>query len=289
MKFYRLGEIPVRSDDQVFKVPAWGSLAWCLGFWGMAIGLFWFGTAGAMKHGLGPPIFFSYVFAAGLALFARLSYSQFRACLKPTNWLLRCNSDGVVIKFRSFWNWKFPAGDAQAVGLDYCEIAWVRTVREVRISPSADAHYRTQRQRITYLDFCLAKTDTAALEAHLQAEQKAKFQGRWSTTVVLDYPVELLPGGIIQLRWSKSGQFAVKPSPAKAIEYLSRHVKIAPADSTKMDLTHRPGPSPGEEDAKILKLARSGDRMGAVTLAQQVYGSSLTEAVAFVDKLQSGN
>ena len=40
MKFYRLGEIPVRSDDQVFKVPAWGSLAWCSGFAGMAIGLF---------------------------------------------------------------------------------------------------------------------------------------------------------------------------------------------------------------------------------------------------------
>ena len=45
--------------------------------------------------------------------------------------------------------------------------------------------------------------------------------------------------------------------------------------------------TPGEEDAKILKLARSGDKMGAIELTRQVYGSTLSEAMAFVEKLQS--
>jgi ribosomal protein L7/L12 len=89
---------------------------------------------------------------------------------------------------------------------------------------------------------------------------------------------------MVQVRWN-----GIRPSPKKAIQYLSRHLRVAAADSTKVDLTPRSNPGPGEEDAKILKLARSGDRIGAVNLARRIYGSTLTEAVAFVEKLQSGD
>jgi len=142
-----------------------------------------------------------------------------------------------------------------------------------------------QLQNLTYLDFCLANADTSALEAHLQAEQKAEPRGRFKT-IYRDYPVEVLPGGIVRLRWSISGGYGIHPSPGKAIECLSRHIKIAAAVSTKDDLTHQSNLSPEEGDAKILKLAKSGDRMGAVKLTRQIYGSSLSEAVAFVTKLQ---
>jgi len=141
---------------------------------------------------------------------------------------------------------------------------------------------------VTYLDFCLANADTAALEACLQAEQKAEPRGRFKT-IYRDYPVEALPGGIVRLRWSISGGYGIHPSPRKAIEYLSRHIKIAAATSTKVDLTHQNNLSPDEEDAKIMKLAQSGDKMGAVKLTRQIYGSSLSEAVAYVEKLQSGS
>jgi hypothetical protein len=141
---------------------------------------------------------------------------------------------------------------------------------------------KKQIQVFTYLDFCLANADTSALEAHLQAEQKAEPPGRFKT-IVRDYPVAVLPGGIVQLRWS-----GISPSPRKAIQYLSRHVKIAAADPTQVDLTRQSQRPPEEEDAKILELARSGDKMGAVNLTRQIYGSSLSEAVAFVEKLQSG-
>ena len=72
------------------------------------------------------------------------------------------------------------------------------------------------------------------------------------------------------------------------VEYLSRHVKTAAAVSTKVDLTHQRNLSPEDGDARILKLAKSGDKMGAVKLTRQIYGSTLSEAVAFVEKLQSG-
>ncbi len=281
MKFYRLGEIPTRSDDQVFKTSPTGPFIWFIVFSGIGIALLLLGISGAKIYGLRlPPVFFIYVGAAFFALFGWIALGQFRACVKPTNWLLRCNGSGVIIKYRSFQNWRFPAEDEQAVGLDCSEIAWARTARERRTS--LDIGGKKQSQVFAYLDFCLANADTAALEAHLQAEQKAEPPGRFKT-ITRDYPVEVLPGGIVQVRWN-----GISPSRGKAIQYLSRHLKIADADSTKVDLTPGSNPSPGEEDAKILKLARSGDKVGAVNPARRIYGSTLTEAVAFVEKLQSG-
>jgi hypothetical protein len=282
MKFYRIGEIPARSDDQVFKTSPTGPFIWFIVFSGIGIALLLLGIGGAKIYGLHqPPVFFIYAGAAFFGLFGWICLGQFRACMKPTNWLLRCNGSGVIIKYRSFQNWRFPAEDEQVVGFDYSEIAWARTVRERRTS--LDLAGKRQSQVFDYLDFCLANADTAALEAHLQAEQKAEPPGRFKT-ITRDYPVEVLPGGMVQVRWN-----GIRPSPKKAIQYLSRHLRVAAADSTKVDLTPRSNPGPGEEDAKILKLARSGDRIGTVNLARRIYGSTLTEAVAFVEKLQSGD
>jgi len=52
--------------------------------------------------------------------------------------------------------------------------------------------------------------------------------------------------------------------------------------------------SPGDEEIRmvavtIVELARSGDKGAAVKLARQLYGSTLAEAVEFVENLQSGD
>jgi hypothetical protein len=174
------------------------------------------------------------------------------------------------------------------VALDYSEIAEIRTAREDRTAPALDNNPAGQIQHLTCLDFCLANADTSALEAHLRAEQKAEPPGRYKT-IYRDYPVEVLPGGIVRLQWTMSARYSIRPSLTKAIEYLGRHVKIAAADSTKVDLTHPGNMSPDEADANILKLAKSGDVTGAVRLTRQLYGSTLSEAVAFVEKLKSGS
>jgi hypothetical protein len=231
-----------------------------------------------------PPAFLIYAGAAIFGLIGWIAWGQFRARLKPANWLLRCNGDGVIIKYRSFENWRFPADDIQAVGLEYSEMAEIRVAREERTSPSLDANHNTQTQRLIYLDFCLRNADTAKLEAYLQAEQKTEPPGNFKT-IFRDYPVEVLPGGIIRVRWSMSGGYKTIPSLQAATQYLSQYVKVAAEESTKVDLSYHRDMTPEEADAKILKLAKSGDRMGAVKLAQQVRHCTLTEAVAFVDKL----
>jgi hypothetical protein len=287
MKFYRFSEIPIRSDDHVFKASPTNALIWFIVYLGIGIALLLLGINGAKIYGLFIPSgLFFYGGAATCGLLGWACWGQFRARQKPTNWLLRCNSNGIIIKYRSYQNWRFPAEDVQAVGFDYSEITEARTAKEKR-HYSSSTNPAGFNKYFACLDFCLANADTSALEAYLQAEQKAEPPGRFKR-FYWDYPVEVLPGGIVRLRWSISAGYGIHPSLGKAIEYLSRHIKIAAAISTKVDLTHQSNLSPEEEDAKILKLAKSGDKMGAVKLTRQIYGSTLSEAVAFVEKLQSG-
>jgi hypothetical protein len=283
MKLYRLGEIPTQDVGQVFKAPPSRLLIPLAVFIGIVIALLLVGT-GAWKirgSNLPPPVLI-YIAAAIFALFGLFAFLAVRASLKQTNWLLQCDSRGLIIKFRSYLNWRFPAEDFQAVAFDYSEVAWIRTVKERRTSPSIGSHgsATTKSQHFVYLDFCLANFDLSALEKQLQAERMLTPAG---LTIFRDYPVEVLPDGIVRVRWN-----GISPSSQKALGYLGQHVKIAGSESTTLDLTHHSGVSPGEEDAKILKLARSGDKMAAVQLARQIHGFTLTEAVAFVDKLLSG-
>jgi hypothetical protein len=218
--------------------------------------------------------------AAFAGLFGLFAFHAFRASLKPTNWLLRCNRSGVIIHFRSFLNWRLPADDVQAVGFDYSEIAWARTVKERRNSPGLGGNARTQTQQFTFLDLCLVNADTTALEKQLQQEGSLSPEG---IMISSDYPVQVKPDGIVELRWS-----GISPSARNAIQYLGQQVMIADADSRKVDLTHQANLPPGAEDGKILELAKSGDEMGAMTLTRQTYGCSLSEAKDFVAKLRSG-
>jgi hypothetical protein len=286
MKFYNLREIPTSSDDRVFKAPSGGAFIWFLFFSSIGIILMMLAIGGRKEFGPKlPPVIFTCGGAAFFGLFSWMTFRQFQASLKPDNWLLRCNGGGVIIKYRSFYNWRFPESDAQAVGLSYSEIAWARIVKERRNSPDFGGTTRNVHRVLTFLELGLVNPDTAALEAHLQAEQNIKTDGLAKT---LDYPVEISPGGIIRLRWKMSGGYRIIPSSELALQYLSGSVKILAPDSTKVDLTRDRNRLPEEEDAKILALVRSGDHMGAVQLTREVYGSSLTDAVAFVEKLQAG-
>jgi hypothetical protein len=286
MKFYNLNEIPARNDDRVFKASSKGALIWFLFFSSVGIALILFAVFGRRQFGPNlPPAIFTYGGAAFFGLFSWMTFRQLQASLKPANWLLRCNDAGVIIKYRSFFNWRFPESDVQAVALDYAEIASARIVKERRTSPALGAARNNTTRAITFLELCLANADNSSLEAHLQAEQNIKPQGLVNT---LDYPVEISPGGIIRLRWKTSDGYGISPSADQALQYLSGRVKILAPESTKVNLTHDCNRTPGQEDAKILALARSGDPMGAVQLTQEVYRSSLSEAVTFVEKLQSG-
>jgi hypothetical protein len=279
MKFYKFSEIPIQSDDQIFKASPVGVGISFIVISAITTAALLLGIRGGEQYGINLPRAIFYIVAVFAGLFGLVAFHSFRASLKPTNWLLRCNNSGVIIHFRSYLNWRFPTDSVQAVGFDYSEIAWARTVKERRNSPSLGNSRRTQTELLTFVDFCLAHVDTTDLEKQLQQEASIEPEG---IMISRDYPVQVKPGGIVELRWS-----SISPSPRRAIQYLSQHIMIADADSRKVDLTHQGDLPPGAEDDKILELAKSGDEMGAMTLTRQAYGCSLSEAKDFVAKLRS--
>ncbi|HEV2693776.1 MAG TPA: hypothetical protein VG347_12865 [Verrucomicrobiae bacterium] len=277
MRFYQLAEIPIRDDDRVFKASSIRA--------GITLAIVSVITIAFIVLGIFPvpwldlPRLILFFIAAFFGLFVLLYFHSFRAALKPTNWLLRCNQQGVVIHFRSYQNWRLPPNGPQAVGLDYSEIAWAKTMKERRISPGLGGGNGAQAQQLTFLDFGLANPDTTALEQYLRAEIGFSPEG---VMISRDYPVQVRPGGIIELRWT-----GIHPSSAKAIQYLSQHIKIAATDVRKLNLTHQSKLTPAEEDGKILELIKSGNELGAIKLTRQIYGCSLGDAHERVKKLHS--
>lgn len=277
MKFYKLSDTPLSKNDQVFKVSPTGSLIATSLLFSAVITLVALGFCGGIKSGLKLPPSVLWVMAAVLSLVGLLALGSLRASLKPSNWLLRCNQKGLLIKYRSHRNWCLPAEDVQVLGLDYSEIASAWQVKEWRNSPGLEGS--TRRDMMTYHDLGLVNPDTALLEKQLEAERNRK----WSS-LYLHYPVEVLPGGVIRLQWRKAGG-GLYSNPSQALEWLSRYIKIAPPASVRTDLTHDPAQSPEDEEGKIRRLLKSGDKMGAVRLTREIYNCSLSEAMAYVDKM----
>ena len=282
MKFYKLDDIATRSDDRVFRISPIGKGFAFLFFSSLALGCLVMAIRGGFQHDrVHVPSLFLYIFAAFLGIFVCFAYGAFRASLRPTNWLLRCNTQGIIVKYRSYLNWHLPADEAQAVAFDYAEIAWVRTVREKRFTPDMDHSNTTQTAYVTYLDFCLStKIDLSSLEAKLRAEQSFSPEG---FIISRDYPVSLSKDGMLELRWIGG----ISPSPPKAIEYLKQHVQIVAPEARTVDLVHRRNLKPEDERSKIIDLLKSGDELGAIKLTRDIYGYSLKDAHDFVEKLQS--
>jgi hypothetical protein len=278
MKFYTLGEVPVGAADQVFKVAPTGKAILSLIVLGMAIAGAVLGIYGWKP--VGTPSWAYYGIAGVIGLFGLIPLGEFRASLRPSNWLVRCISGAILIKYRSYENWRMPADDVQAVALDYAEISWAKMVKERRETPvTGDRGGITiQVKYLTYIELGLVNSNTSDLEARLQAERNLRPEGMILT---VDYPVRVLRGGTVQIRWSGG----IRPSAGKAIEILGRQVNVVAAEHRKMDLTYNRHASPEEEQGKIVELAQSGDSIGAALLTRQVHGYSESQANEFVDKL----
>jgi len=276
MKFYRLDEIPVSREDQVFKEsPTINAIA-ALVLFGIAITALVLGFEKWRPQGMAPSV--PYWIAGIFGLIGLFPLANFRASLKPSNWLLRCNLSGIIIKYRAYENWRLPADTVQAVGFDYGEIGWAKLVKERRTAPSMDGKHGNQTEYLTYIDLGLVNPKTSDLEANLDAERNLRPDGM---VITMDYPVQVFPGGIVEIRWT----VGIRPSAQKALDVIGRRVKITETEHRKTDLTHHQGANAEEERAKIIELAKSGDEIGAVKLARQVYGYSLTQAHEFVEKL----
>ena len=282
MKFYRLDEIPNRPDNVVFQESGLrGAIFFCL-FALLTGGALAFGIAGTLRNDVASlPMVIAYVVAAALFLITWIALGSLRASLRPTNWLLRYNPDGLFIKFRSYLNSHFPQEDVAAFFLPNSEIAWARKTHEVRLIPDKGDGETTEGW--TYLDLKLCTSDTADLESHLKRErmQEAPKVGI-SRTKYQHYPVRLLPEGILRLDWNGPSSRIV-PRIDEALKVLRFSLPIEHEVFLKPkreELTDNM-----EMETRILEFAERGNIIDAVALTKRLYGYDTTEAKEFVETL----
>ena len=283
MEFYSIPDIPhSRFRDMIFKTsaaPKWGafiltSLA-CAGLIGS-------GNRGGYNSAEVhlPPLLLYWVGGVmGLVALFILVYA--RAALRPSNWLLKFNTERTLVKFRSHLNDHFPEEDPAVLFLFNSEIEWIRKVRETLSSPQTDSAGTAERLSFwTYLEVKLADSvDVSKLKEALQAERKRQAPkiGR-TRTKHKHYPVKLTDAGILRLEWN-----GIRPGIDKTLNILGKRFG---QQSEQHVRTKHWNDLEGEQlDDRILDLAEKGNIVEAIALAKLKYGYDLTEAKKFVEEL----
>jgi hypothetical protein len=90
-------------------------------------------------------------------------------------------------------------------------------------------------------------------------------------------------GQVIRIEW-RSNWTSIRPRIDVAVRTLSSCITIRPDGRTDIDLSASTNDRQ-EQESRVLYLAERGQMMDAITLVQQLYGYSLTEARRFVEEL----
>jgi hypothetical protein len=221
-------------------------------------------------------------------LFALISTSIFRAARRETNWLVRIRGSRVLIKFRSYQNWKMPAeNDVQVVELSPAEIEFVRERRERQVSEGMDQH-GTEVARRVEMEIGVKGGDTSELEKALAEDRKRPGWGNeHHRSKSLDYPVAA-GDGVIRVMW-KNNSSRVTPGIKRALTELGAVAVVREIESGVEDYSVSALKRLSEEEQRkrLGDLARR-DLMGATMTAKTLYGCSLGEARERVEKFVSG-
>jgi hypothetical protein len=272
MRLLRLAEVEPSAGDRVFRyAPTRALLAASavLGTSVVLVGLGWHARSGAVYDWV----------AAALALAVVLMRRFVLARFRPSNWLVRLRDDGVLIQFRSYLNYHFPADDRTVVFLPYDAIRSARLVRET--STVYFANERSQRRRrLVELEI----DDGAALATALTEERArpAPYEKCWygtSATVYQHYPVQMASPTLLQVEWG------VVPGAQVLLDALRLHTTIAPSVDVSQDFTRLKAASHEEQEAYLRKLAATGQTIAAIYLARRLYGLGIEQAKTAVDGL----
>jgi hypothetical protein len=283
MKLLSLKQVSCRQTDTVFRNPgiAYGIVAgivWCL--LAAAVYLLIFGRIGGFEMPWGLAAWLS----PFLLLFAWLLTKRWQASRRPSNWVVRLRGNDVLIKFRSYENWRLSEDDVQVIELHSDEIAGVREINQRQVTKTSDGNTRVSRR--IELELTLKNEDTAGLEKALAAERAGPGWGNQRVrTKVNNYPVSA-DAGVLRIVWLNEFS-CVRPRIKQALAAFSH---LAPVVEARTGGTEDFSPAAlrkldEAQQRKQLKELSGRDRIAAMQAARELYHCSLSKASDIVDEL----
>ena len=214
--------------------------------------------------------------AAGLyVLVSSFLGSGLVASFLPTNWVMKSSADGVFLQFRSFLNHRFDGDEPTVVFLRFADVEAAGKVVERVERVHGDGQRTTM---VPYLELRLKSKDTDALLAAVTRERQRKgvesrFLGVTTRSRANHVPVLVPEPGVVRVEW-RSGM----------LRALERSVETLPRRTVGAGSEPR---ARGATDDEIREHLQRGDKLGAVGLVRDSYGMKLTEAMAFIESLES--
>ena len=277
MQLLRLADVPTDRNERVFRYSRSRAVIGAMILGVLAAGLFLYGW----QKGEWLAYYGAGIIVIGLLIFQKLVTARFQA----SNWLVRMTDQGLFIKFRSYLNCHFSDQDVAVVFLPYSEIRSARLVTERRELPDRSGANRpeisTRTRRL--VEFELAG-DSKQLVTALASERERLFAksvigaGRISTRY-RHVPVRLTSPASLQIEWG------VVPNAQTLLDALTRHTLVHNPATVSKDFANLDKLSKEEQETRLLDLATSGDTIGAITMARQLYSYDLTAAKQFVEEL----
>lgn len=276
MQLMRLANVPPEPPTRIFRYSQFRAVigATILIAFALAASLLgWY-------QDIGLAYYLAAISVVSLLIFHKLIIARFR----PSNWLVRMTDHGLLIKFRSYLNDHFDDQDLTVVFLPYSEIRSARYLKEHQEVPDRDGNRRkttTRTRRVVEVEIA---ADSTQLGKALARERERLFSkavigaGRISTRYQ-HLPVQLASRSILRVEWG------VVPSAQVLLDALSRHTLVQNPAAVSKDFTNLDKLSKEEQETRLVELAASGDMMGAVTLARELYAWDLTAAKQFVEEL----
>ncbi len=271
MQLMALADVPLNRRDKVFshsrlRAVAGGLIILAVGF-------------GLLVFGWSKSVWPAYVVAAVIFFYLWIIHRLILARFRPANWLLRLDDDGLFVKFRSYLNDRFPESDRTVVFLPFAEIRSAKFIREKRELEDLSERSGTTIKIRKYLELEVS-SDCRPLSEELAKERDRVFKGKAiSSARYGDFPVRVIAPDRVQIDWT------VVPGVQTMLDALTRHTLVRPAEASSKDFVNLEKLSREQQEARLLELAESGDKIGAIAMARRLYSYDLTAAKQFVDEL----
>jgi len=277
MQLLRLADVPLNPRDRVFRYSRLRAVVGATILAVIALAAFLFGW---LKN-VWLAYYVAAVFVFCLLIFQKLVTARFR----PSNWLLRMTDHGMFVKFRSYLNHHFDDQDMTVVFLPYSEIRSARLLKQRQELPDRNDRNQpgTSTQTRRLLELVLAGDSTEFADALAKERERVFTKTNRSAVKVSSryqhFPVRLASPTLLRIEWG------VVPRIQTILDALRRHTLVQAAGEASQNYANLDQLSRQEQETRLLELAESGDMIGAITIARQLYSYDLTAAKQFVEGL----